>query len=46
MNGLSSGDDFHVFYTAEGVGISYPVPYAMGDHLEVMLPYSALNALK
>ncbi len=46
LNGLSSGDDFHVFYTAEGVGISYPVPYAMGDHLEVMLPYSALNALK
>lgn len=40
LDGLSSSKDFHVFYTDEGIGISYPVPHVMGDHLEVVLPYS------
>lgn len=40
LDGLSSSNDFHVFYTDEGIGISYPVPHIMGDHLEVVLPYS------
>lgn len=43
LTGLSAEKDFHVFYTTEGVGISYPVPYSMGDHLEVTLPYTALT---
>lgn len=45
LDGLSSSKDFHVFYTNEGIGISYPVPHAMGDHLEVILPYSELKKI-
>lgn len=45
LDGLSSSKDFHVFYTDEGIGISYPVPHAMGDHLEVILPYSELKMI-
>lgn len=43
LDGLATERDFHVYYTKEGVGISYPVPYVMGDHMEVLLPYSELH---
>lgn len=45
LTGLVSEVDFHVFYTTEGVEISYPVPYAMGNHLEVALPYSVMTLM-
>lgn len=43
LNGMRTSLDFSVFFTEEGVGISYPVPYALGDHMEVILPYDALT---
>lgn len=45
LKGVGSEHNFHVFYTTEGIGISYPVPYSMGDHLEVIIPYSELTAV-
>lgn len=45
LKGLTSERNFHVFYTAEGVGISYPVSYSMGNHLEVVIPYSELTRI-
>lgn len=43
LNGMRTSLDFSVFFAEEGVGISYPVPYALGDHMEVILPYDALT---
>lgn len=44
LNGLKNEDAFSWYYTETGVGISYPVPYALGDHLEVILPLDKIQA--
>lgn len=36
-------DTFNYFYTANGIGISYPVPHPIGDHKEVIIPFSQLK---
>lgn len=43
LNGMRTSLGFSVFFTEEGVGISYPVPYALGDHMEVIIPYDVLT---
>jgi len=45
LDGIVSSDEWYVFFTAEGVGISYPVAHALGDHWEVILPYVELKAI-
>lgn len=45
LNGIVSSYEFHIFFTADGVGISYPVAHALGDHWEAILPYAKLNAI-
>ena len=36
-------DPVRVFFTEEGLGITYSTGHAMGDHLEIVLPYSELT---
>jgi len=48
---LGSGDAYPVMYqrtflTSDMVGISMPLPYAMGDHFEVMLSYASLSSFE
>lgn len=46
LNGMRSGKEFHWYYTENGVCISYPVPYSMGDHKEVLIPFEKLQKAK
>ncbi len=46
LEGLSQEGDFHHYFTADGVVISFPVPYALGDHMEALLPYDCLTVKK
>lgn len=43
IEGLINEEEFYAFYTEDGVGISYPVPHAVGDHMEVIIPYFNLT---
>lgn len=43
FTGMKAGNEFDYYYTATGVVISYPVPFVMGDHLEVEIPYESLT---
>ena len=43
LNIMTSTNVFYFYFTKEGVGISYPVAHSMGDHIEVVLPYSELK---
>lgn len=45
LSGMATGDEFCFYYTAQGIGISYPVPFALGNHIEVELPYTALTPI-
>lgn len=43
LNGVAQGNEFYVFFTEEGVGVSYPIFHVMGDHMEIVLPYAELT---
>lgn len=43
LSGMKDGKEFNYYYTETGVVISYPVPFVMGDHLEVEIPYASLT---
>ncbi len=45
LEGLSVYGDFHYYFTDDGVVISLPVPYVMGNYIEVFLPYSCLTTV-
>lgn len=36
-------EDFDYFYTSKGIGISYPVTFSLGNHIEVIIPQSNLE---
>lgn len=36
-------EKLYYFYTPEGIGISYLVPHSVGDHIEIVIPYSKLK---
>lgn len=33
---------FFAYYTNDGIGISYEVPFALGNHLEVVIPFTEI----
>ena len=33
---------FFAYYTNDGIGISYEVPFALGNHLEVVIPFAEI----
>ena len=39
-----SNTEFNYYLTEDGVVISYPVPFAMGNHKEVLIPYDKLRS--
>lgn len=43
LNGMTDTNEFHFYFTEQGVGISYPVAHFAGDHIEVVIPYSELK---
>lgn len=43
-NELSSEKSVFCYYTEDCVGISFPVVFAMGSHLEVEIPYDSLKS--
>lgn len=46
LNGLDNVealDPLRVFFTEEGLGITYSTGHAFGDHLEIVLPYHELT---
>ena len=43
IEGMKNGTEFSWFCCKDGVVISYPVPYALGDHKEVKIPYESLD---
>lgn len=42
LNGIVAEDEIYWYHIKNGIGISYPVPYALGDHMEVEIPYESL----
>jgi len=32
-----------VYLTADGLGFSFPVSHAVGDHMEIVIPYAELE---
>ncbi len=36
-------NQFYSYFTPDGVGISYPVPYAIGSHVEAEIPYEKVT---
>ncbi len=42
LHGVEIGEEFFYYRTAEGIGISYPVPYSMGDYRIAEIPYEKL----
>lgn len=44
LEGIEKEETFYWYHTQNGVGFSYPVVFALGDHMEVELPYEALKA--
>lgn len=42
IDGLNTEKEFFVYYTKDHIGISYPVPFALGDHKEVEIPYGSI----
>lgn len=43
FNELSSEKSVFCYYTEDSVGISFPVVFSMGSHLEVEIPYDSLE---
>ena len=43
INGMCDEREFCYYLQEDGVVISYPVPHAVGDHLEAVIPYSQLE---
>lgn len=43
--GLQEESDYCTYFTATHLGISYPVPFALGNHIEVEIPYSDLGII-
>ncbi|MDR0812422.1 MAG: hypothetical protein LBO63_00240 [Oscillospiraceae bacterium] len=37
-----TGEGISSYFTESGVGISYPVIFALGDHIEVVIPYEEI----
>lgn len=42
-DGMTVENEFFAYYTEYGIGISYPVPFALGNHIEVGIPYSIIK---
>jgi len=42
LDGLESEKYYCIYYTKDSLGISFPVVHAMGDHMEIEIPYSQL----
>ena len=43
--GLTVEEEYHVLYTGDGLYISFPVPFALGGHMEIPIPDSALTPI-
>lgn len=41
---LEPSTEFYSYFTPIGVGISYPVPFALGNHIEAEIPYTEINS--
>ncbi len=46
IDGLMLEEDVCVYYTSVGIGISYPVVYALGNHIEIEIPYNKLRSIE
>lgn len=46
MNGMLVEDAFYSYYTDSGVGFSYPVEFALGNHLEVEISNDTMEPFK
>ena len=44
LDARTHGEALRVFFTEEGLGVSYPISHVMGDHMEIVLPYDELTA--
>ncbi len=44
--GMINENEFFFYYTNDGIGISYQVPFALGNHLEVVIPYSEMREFR
>ncbi len=44
LSGMKSEKAFFSYYTDNGVGISFPVPFALGNHIEAVIPYANLKS--
>lgn len=44
LDGMLAETEFCYYLQENGVVISYPVPFALGDHKEVTIPYSGFDA--
>ena len=44
LSGMKSEKAFFSYYTDNGVGISFPVPFALGNHIEAVIPYPNLKS--
>jgi len=42
-NAYGSGLNIFTYYSKEGMGISWGVPFALGDHVEIEIPYEKLD---
>ena len=45
LEGLSANGNFYYYFTENGVVVSIPVAYVMGNYMEVFLPYNTLTAV-
>lgn len=43
IDGIKNQNEFYCYYTDKSVGISCPVPHALGDHLQVEIPLTKLK---
>lgn len=46
LQGMKTETEFAYYYTNEGIGISYPIGHALGDHKEVVIPFADLVSFK
>ena len=46
INGMRAEREFCYYLREDGVVISYPVPHAVGDHMEAVIPYDKLQCLQ
>ena len=44
--GMELENEYYWYFVDDGIYISYPVPYALGNHLEVLIPHELIQCKK